>query len=369
MGVAMSPGAKTALSALASVLAIVAALLFLVTPISTGGFIDAPPKGADAMGLVVLLIASILAVLAQLAACIALAFNGRLGGLGWLRGWRVFPVVVLAGVAALGVLVVWADKAGVWIVPLGLLCALFAPLCASIMLIAAAWQEPSPSPGMLMRVMSPVVVLSAACGVAMSTFGIYMEARANAEAYENARTARAAEQAEFERREQLSPLQRVQEDYAQFDAGAPLWTVIPLLPETDDPQVADFIVTRALQVPDLDAEVQRTLVSDYAIYRYATARMIELVPADALHEEWAEALEASMRVSAEKIEANHEWFTVDDQTHPNPPGHIASLIAARARFAESDAGNMALARLRSAVEAAPESAQRNLALAAFERRH
>lgn len=369
MGTAMSPGAKTALSALASVLAVVAALLFLVTPISTGGFIHAPPQGADAMGLVVLLIASILAVLAQLAACIALAFNGRLDSLGWLRGWRLFPVVVLAGVAALGVLVLWADKAGVWIVPLGLLCALFAPLCASIMMIAAAWREPRPNPGVLMRAMTTVVALSAACGLAMGAFGIYMDARADADAYEHAQAERAAQQAEFQRREQLSPLQRVQEDYAQFDAGAPLWTVIPLLPETDDPQVADFIVTHALEVPDLDAEVQRTLVSDYAIYRYAAARMIELVPADALHAEWAGALEASMLASAEKIEANPAWFTVDDETHPDPPGHIASLIAARARFAASDTGNMALARLRGAIEMAPDSPQRNLALAAFDRRH
>ncbi len=173
MSIATRPGAKRALSAIASVAAVVAGLLFLITPLSIGGFTDAPPRGADAMGLVVLLIASILAALAQLAACAALALNGRLEGLGWLRGWRAFPVLALAGVAAVGALILWTDRPGIWIVPLGLYCALFAPLAASAMLIASAWREPAAvARSVFMRGANLVAALSAACGLVMGVFGL-----------------------------------------------------------------------------------------------------------------------------------------------------------------------------------------------------
>lgn len=167
------PAARVALSVLASVCAVAAGLLFLVTPISTGGFVDSPPHGADAMGLVVLLIASFLAVFAQLVACAALAFTGNLRGLGWAHGWHAFPVFALAGVAAMGALILWADRVGGWIIPLGLFCALFAPLLGSVMLMVCAWREPAKaSQCQFMRAANPVMALSASCGLVMSALGM-----------------------------------------------------------------------------------------------------------------------------------------------------------------------------------------------------
>lgn len=131
-----------ALSALATLMAAAAAVLALAVPLSTGLFTDRPPSGADAMGMVVLVIAAILAALLMLAASVCLLVAGRLAWIG-SRPWLGLPATFGAGIAAAVALVMWVERAGAWIVPAGIVFGAIAPLVACGLLILAAWLPPA----------------------------------------------------------------------------------------------------------------------------------------------------------------------------------------------------------------------------------
>lgn len=130
-----------ALSMLATVASVLAAWLTLAVPLSTGLFTGRPPSGADAMGVIVIAIAAILAALLMLIASACLLAAGRFAWIG-SRPWLGLPATFGAGMAALVVLVLWVERAGAWIVPAGIIFGVVAPLAACGLMAAAAWLPP-----------------------------------------------------------------------------------------------------------------------------------------------------------------------------------------------------------------------------------
>lgn len=133
------------LSLVASVSAALAALMFLASMIASSGFAARPPQGADAMGLVVYLVLSVLAALLLLLATACLLAGGRLDGIGLRPAWLSLPFTALLGAAAVGALLIWAEgpAARGWVAMLGTGAGGIAPILACMLAAVAAWSEPT----------------------------------------------------------------------------------------------------------------------------------------------------------------------------------------------------------------------------------
>ena len=86
--------------------------------------------------------------------------------------------------------------------------------------------------------------------------------------------------------------------------------------------------------------------------------------AAALKPAWADAVAASMRVTATQIASNPEWLQPDDFANPDPVAHLASLVATAARFPDHADLQAAQSELRAVLSHLPTSPQRERALAA-----
>lgn len=87
-----------------------------------------------------------------------------------------------------------------------------------------------------------------------------------AQAYQ--REARQQVQQEKDRLQALSPEQRLLENLSKMGDTAPLWSLTARLPTEKSPSLRALWIERALRVPDLDAEMGRTLTGKYGSYRH-----------------------------------------------------------------------------------------------------
>lgn len=353
------------LSLLATAAAALAGLLLLANLLMSGAYGGRVPTGADAMGLIVpLVLAGVAALLLPAAAGLLLA-NGRLAWLGAFGGWKVMAVMLGVGIAAGAVLIAWMERLGGWVMPLGLFCGALAPALAIGLLVASAWRDSAAWPTQAWPKFAAAVLLaSALCGLGLAAWGGMRELQREADNQRRALAEQARQNAEAARRAALSPLERLREDYAAFSPTAPLWVFVASLPEPTAPEVRDFVIARALQVPDLDHDLACTLASDHPRYRHGASELVRYAPEAALKPAWADAVAASMRVSARQIGERPDWLTPDAFAHPDPLAHLASLVAAAARFAPNRDLAAARSELRAALAALPAGASRERALAA-----
>jgi hypothetical protein len=365
MALITHPGARMVLSLLATAAAVLAGLLLLANLLMSGAYAGRVPTGADAMGLVVpLALAAVAALLLPIAAGLLLA-NGRLAWLGGLGGWKVLVLMLGVGVAAGAVLIAWMERLGAWVMPLGLFCGVVAPLAAIALLLASAWRDGAVLQGAgWTRAAMLAITASALCGLALAAWGGVRALQHEADNQRRAHAERARREAERARREALSPVERLREDYATFSPTTPLWVFIAGLPDPIDAEARDLVIARALQVPDVDADLAGTLASDHPRYRHGAAELVRHAPDAALKPAWAEAVAASMRISAAQIAADADWLTPDEFANPDPLAHLASLVAAAARFPQHPELQKAQPELHAALAALPASASRTRALAA-----
>lgn len=353
------------LSLLATAAAVLAGLLLLANLLMSGAYAGRVPGGADAMGLVVpLALAAVAALLLPIAAGLLLA-NGRLAWLGGHGGWKVMVVMLGVGIAAGAVLIAWMERLGAWVMPLGLFCGALAPALAIGLLVAGAWRDGTALQGAgWTRAAMLAITASALCGLALAAWGGVRALQRDADHQRRAVAEQARQNAEAARRAALSPLERLREDHAAFSPTTPLWVFVAGLPDPIDADVRDFVIARALQVPDLDADLAGTLASDHPRYRHGASELVRYAPEAALQPAWADAVAASMRVSARQIGERPDWLTPDAFAHPDPAAHLASLVAAAARFAPNRDLAAARSELRAALAALPAGASRERALAA-----
>ena len=365
MALITAPGVRMILSLLAAAAAVLAGLLLLGNLLMSGAYAGRVPMGADAMGLVVPLFCAIAAALLLLAATGLLLANGGLDWLGARGGWRTMLVMLGVGFAAAAVLVAWMERMGAWVMPLGLFFGVLAPLSAVALLLASAWRD-----GAVMqaatwpKMVAGLLVLAALGGAVLLAWGLVLQARHGAAVVEQARVEQVRRNIESARRDALSPIERLREDYAEFSPNTPLWVFIAGLPDPTEPEVRDFIIARALQVPNLDGDLEATIADQHPRYRHGASEFVRYVPDAALKPRWIDAVAASMRVSATQIAANPDWLQPDAFANPDPVAHLASLVAAALRFAPDAKAQAAQAELRAAIARLPAGAQRDRALAA-----
>lgn len=174
----MNPQTAVALllSGIASLAAALATLGFLAGLLSSGFFADRPPQGANAMGIMVILLFVLIAALLLLVAHACLLAGGRLDGLIAGTGWASMAVSLLLGIAAVGALLLWVDcpAARGWIVPVGVYAGGIAPLLACLLALVAAWSGPDCFRGAgWLPLLHGALLLGAAGGLWMLLFGLF----------------------------------------------------------------------------------------------------------------------------------------------------------------------------------------------------
>lgn len=353
------------LSLLATVAALLAGLLLLANLLMSGAYAGRVPSGDAAMGLVIPFFCAVGAAVLLLAATGLLIANGRLDWLGARGGWVAMICMLGVGVAALAVLIAWTERIGTWVMPLGWFCGVIAPAFAIALLIASAWRDGATLQGAgWTRVAMLAIAASVVCALAMAAWGGVRQWQQSARNAEHARAEQARHALESARRDALSPVERLREDYAGFSPEAPLWVFVAGLPDPTEAEVRDFIIGRALQVPNLDRDLAATITDAHPRYRHGACEFVRHAPQADLRPQWAEAVAASMRATAAQIASTPDWLVPDDFANPDPVAHLASLVAAAARFPQHADLRAAQSELRAALTALPVGTQRERALAA-----
>lgn len=357
------------LSILITMVVVPAVLAHLVNVLATEGYTGRVPGGADAMGLVLPLFVSIGGTLALIVAswlCVAR------GGMAWV-GVSTALAAVLAtvvslgvGLAAIGTLLAWMEKMGTWVPMAGVLLGGVAPLCLGGLLLACAWMQPAAlATSSMMKVVGGVIVASALCGYGMGFYGAIKQAKRSDENVQRAREQEASRSAEWERKSALPRLDALKEDYAQMSADSPLWVFVAALPDESAADVRAFIVARALAVPDLDAQLAKTITGEHPRYRHGCADLIRFAPAESVKPEWAKPLEAAIRTTAEQIANKPTWLTPDDFSNPHPSEHVRAMVEAATRLGGGPALDGALKELKRAVKGATAGTEQPQALEAL----
>jgi hypothetical protein len=338
------PAVRVLVSLLVSAAAATAALLFLATALMTEGFAGRVPRGENAMGLIVLL----------LAAALGCAWGGGLDWTGRRPAWLATLVALGVGGAGFGMLLAWAEQIGPWVPYVGWLAGGIGPLLACALLLACAWVPAQTLQLARWPRLAGVALLPvAAFGFLLGAYGLrasWLDQRADAE---RAAAAFATEQAEQARQAALTPAARLQETLAGYDPGTPLWILAAMLRETPEPELRALLIERALEVPDFEAELARNLASEARVYRHAAVELVRDAPAARRTPAWREALAVSLRATAHELAADPDWFVAQDPWHPDPPAHLRALFEAAARLGPEAELDEALRGLRRALDALP----------------
>lgn len=358
------------LAIIATLLILPSVLLFLFTAIGIDFYTKASPGGDAAMGSALLMFILLIAAAALFLASILCAIKGGFswigpgGFIGVLAGLGVTAGVALAG---LGVYVAWMERMGSWVVPVGVLTGLLAPIALAVFLLVCLWGPPASNNGLsALRVLGlslGVVALGGYVGLGYSLAREMKRSIANA-----AQQAEidAKKQAEKDRRDALTPLERLKEDYAKISPTTPFWWLVSSLPDDKDPEIRAFVVARTLQVPDLENEIRCTIISKHPRYRHGSIEFLIEAPAGTLRPEHAAPIAESARISAQQIAKKPTWLHPDSFSNPDPARHLGALAALASRLPADPDLAAAIAELRAAVAAAPAGEDRDRALAAID---
>jgi hypothetical protein len=355
-------------SLLISILTVPALLLLLLNVAATQGYTGRVPGGSDAMGLALPFFLSIIGSIALLLAAWICAARG---GLSWIGPAGVAAAAATAvsigvGLAATGVLIAWMERMGSWVVPVGLFCGAFGPLCLGAVLLAGAWAAPATlASSVVPRIAGAALVLVALCGYGMGLFGAWKYMVRSSENARRVLEAHQADEQEWARQRERSPMEALREDYAKMSDQAPLWVFIASLPDRHEPECREFIIARALKVPDFDAQLASTLADGHPRYRHGCLDLIRFGPAAALKPDWATVVTDAIRSTAAQIKADPSWLDPDEFANPDPVEHIRASVEAAARLGNPGEALAALAELKTAIAGCAPSTERDSALAAM----
>lgn len=288
-------------SLLASATGVLAGLLFLASFLMSGAFAGDVPSGSNAAGLVVPLFCSIGAGLLLLIAVWSLLGSGRLAWVGAHAGMVATVVTFGVGVSAVGTLLAWMERTGAWVTPLGWFCGALAPLLGVVLVLRCAWQTPE-------QLQAAPLLLAALCGL-----------------------------------------------------GLALWGATLLFRQAQ----RQFIVARALQVPDFELDLERTVNGGHPVYRHGAIDLMREAPAAAKKPLWSSWLARAIALSAEQIATDPKWLQPDASSNPQPIGHLRAMIDASQRLGRSEEVDAAIQKLRASLQGLPDGPARSQALDAI----
>ena len=339
--------------AVATLATLASMLLFLASFLMSGAFSGRVPGGSNAVGLVVPLFGSILAaVLLLLATALTLATH-RFDWVGARPGAWVMGLAVGVGLAAVAVLLAWMEQLGRWVAPVGILAGGLAPLLAGLLLLLSWWAPERIAHGVWPMLAGGLLALAVLLGAmtAMALLADWWQLQKD-----NAARIAASEMQEANeraRRHELTPLEQLREDYASYAPDTPLWVFVAGLPDTDDPAERNFVITRALKVPNFNSDLQRTISDRHPRYRHGAIELVLYVDAGRLDPKWSPMLAQSISISAQEIATNAEWLVANDMSNPNPGRHVKAMIAAADRVDPSPQLSAAVAELKRALATLP----------------
>jgi len=350
-------------SLLASATGTAAGLLFLASFLMSGAFAGDVPSGSNAAGLVVPLFCSIGAGLLLLIAVWSLLGSGRLAWVGAHASMIATVVTFGVGVSAVGTLLAWMERMGAWVTPLGWFCGALAPLLAVVLVLRSAWQAPEQlQAAHWPRLLAAPLLLAALCGLGLALWGATLLFKQDQDQRERAVADQAADDIESGRHQTLTPVQRLAEDYAKMSPSTPLWVFVAGLPGTADPAQRQFIVARALKVPDFELELERTVTDGHPVYRHGAIDLMREAPAAAKKPLWSSWLARAITLSAEQIAADPKWLQPDTSSNPEPIAHLRAMADASQRLGRTAELDAAIEKLRVSLEGLPDGPTRGQAL-------
>lgn len=329
---------------LGSLAVVLALLLYAGVFLMTAGYAGAVPTGHQAVGLVVPLGMTLFAALLMAAAAAIVQFRGVPAPGAW--GWAL---LMASGAAVVALLVAWMDGRWPLLMPwIGFMVGALTPTMVALFLLRALWGAPALSEawrGALWMLILTSTLAGLLCGGALMVRWWQLEQ----ENLARAQAAQAERDAERARRTALGPVDRLREDFAQHSPDTPLWVYISGLPDIVDPAERDFTIARALQVPDFNADLARTMAEAHPRFRHGAALLIQYVsqPDPA----WAAMLAQAIRRTADELTAEADWMAPDDMNNPDPVAHLDTLQAAAARYAPNAELDTALRQLDRAMAA------------------
>jgi plasmid stabilization system protein ParE len=323
----------------------------------TGLFLQKPPTGERAMGLIVPIFSSGIASLAMMLATFLCV--GR-GGADWISSVRVVPTMVASAVmfgvclsmaGALGAWMGWQNRWSGAVAALGFVCGVMVPLAACGLMLVCAWTDPGRLAGLSgVRLVGWVLVGGAAVGYALGAIGLEMTLAQAARNHEATTAANQEFDEKWRRIREMPRGQRVREELEAMSSETPLWVFVAYLPEEDEQQTRELVIDRALKVPGFLEDLERTMTSETHLYRYGCAELIRYARPEHRDPAWAVALARSIRVTAGEMERRPAWLTETSRLNPNPMEHLVALVEATAALGNPPEAVAAMRELSGAVE-------------------
>lgn len=359
-------------SILITLLVIVWVLGVLLNAGLSGMYASSPPKGEQAMGLIVPIFGIAIASIALMLAtwiCI-----GR-GGFDWVSGTRLVPTAA-ATLVMLGVCVAAAGALGVWmegqkafgrgVVPIGVVCGVLVPLAAVVMLLVCAWMDLAEVRGLLLlRALGGVLIAGAIGGYVLGVIGLRSALAQRARNREAVLVSTLAFDEKWRKIREAPLAERIAADLAQASAETPLWVFAARLPEAPDEATRRMVITRALKVPGFDEDLARTITSEYHLYRFGCAQLIAHATEEQRDAAWAGPLARSIRVTIAEIDADPQWLNHQTTLNPDPHAHIEAMLQAGDALGNPPEVAKAIKELEAALRRMEKGMARDFTLQLF----
>lgn len=354
-----------------SAFAIIGSLFVLFNLLATSAYTASPPKGADAMGLILPVGFAIAAALAFVIATLIALAGGRLAWIdsrSTVAATLAILVAVGIGAAIISALVVWSESNSKYAAPFGIVAAGIAPLLLATVLVmsresATGPIATAPLPRGLLALLAPIAMLGIAVGIAQSLGAL----RASAARSEAGRQEAAALEEKWAKIRNRTPVEAARADMAEMSPTAPLWAVIGGLPEHEDAEARAIVIDRAFKVANLDDELSQTLVSRYARYRHASLEFFKHMDATRRESKWGALVVQTIDTTATEITGQQDWFVPDETGNPKPVQFVRLMVESAGWFPQTAEITGALTKLKAAIATLPPSAARDSALAAIAR--
>lgn len=340
------------LSLVVTLFTLIAVLFLLVNLFTTACYTARTPSGADAMGLIVpLLLSAIGGIVLLIATWVGV-------GRGWFNWISMTPMVPFSvttaislgvGFLAVALLVAWAERMGRWVVPAGAICGGLGPMVLAGIIIASAWTTTDQmAASTLPWIAGGFVAAVALIGYVLGFYAWTKQMKMTRENQARAMAEHLAREAEWERKRKRSPMEELKEDFAEMSPQTPLWVFASYLPTAPDQACRSFIIERMLKVPDLDAELARTIISQYPRYRHGCIDLMRYSDQWPVKAAWPGLLALATKMTVEEITADPQWLRQPHDMNPLPKEHLAAIDGAAARI---EAASMMTEELKAALEA------------------
>lgn len=306
----MSGTGNTVLAVFVTVMVALAFLLMLFVCLCTGFFMAKAPSGADAMGLVVPMLAWF-ASWGMIGLATWLCAGG--GGLQWVAGGR-FTAAVIATVVLIGVALAsgtgglaWAERhaaggikgfLGCFVLPVGVMVVLLASTWSDRSALATAWWSRA-----AWVALPPVAVL----GAWLTFTAMFRHSEVVAQHKADEQVKEQQRQEELQRIAALPPVEQVKERIKYWTPQTRLSMYGLQLKDETDSEAQQYLVERMSALPNVEEQLREAITSDRPEVRGGAMAYMSLAPAS--DPSWEGMLAEAMMLLARQIESEGRMYS------------------------------------------------------------